>query len=69
MNVDHGSERGRTRPGPAPGLDITTVTALVAAATAAPSLHNAQPWRFRHAAGSRTLELRADLDRRMPRFD
>jgi len=53
----------------APPLDTTTVTALVAAATAAPSLHNAQPWRFRHVSGSRTLELRADLDRAMPKAD
>lgn len=54
---------------PARPLDTTTVSGLVASATAAPSLHNAQPWRFRHISGSRTLELRADLDRSMPRAD
>ncbi|MGW2238268.1 Acg family FMN-binding oxidoreductase [Streptomyces sp. NPDC001759] len=69
MNGNHGSEPGRTHPGLARPLDTTTVTALVAAATAAPSLHNAQPWRFRHVAGGSTLELRADLERTMPRFD
>jgi nitroreductase len=50
-------------------LDTTDVTALVSAATAAPSLHNAQPWRFRYHSGSRTFELWADLDRAMPRTD
>ncbi|MFJ9898285.1 Acg family FMN-binding oxidoreductase [Streptomyces sp. NPDC091280] len=50
-------------------LDTRTVTALVTAATAAPSLHNAQPWRFRCLTRTRTLELRADLDRAMPRTD
>ncbi|MFJ9012121.1 hypothetical protein [Streptomyces canus] len=50
-------------------LDERTVTALVTAATAAPSLHNAQPWQFRWRSGSHTLELRADLGRAMPRTD
>jgi nitroreductase len=54
---------------PARPLDETIVAALVTAATAAPSLHNAQPWRFRYLSGSRTLELRPDLDRAMPRTD
>ncbi|MEV6944373.1 nitroreductase family protein [Streptomyces sp. NPDC051172] len=50
-------------------LDTTNVTALVAAATAAPSLHNAQPWRFRHHTKVGTVELRADFERAMPRTD
>jgi nitroreductase len=50
-------------------LDGRTVTALVAAATAAPSMHNAQPWRFRFVADERLLQLRADLERAMPRSD
>ncbi|MET7479305.1 nitroreductase family protein [Streptomyces sp. NPDC005648] len=54
---------------PARPLDTTTVMALVASATSAPSLHNAQPWRFRHIRGSGTLELLADLDRAMERAD
>lgn len=54
---------------PVPPLDTTTVTALVAAATAAPSMHNAQPWRFRFLRDSQTVELRADPARAMPRTD
>ncbi|MFE4665757.1 hypothetical protein ACFRI7_07550 [Streptomyces sp. NPDC056716] len=40
-----------------PPLDPTTVTALVRAATAAPSLHNAQPWTFCHPPGTGVLRL------------
>ncbi|MES5819813.1 nitroreductase [Streptomyces sp. RG80] len=47
----------------------THATALIAAATAAPSLHNSQPWRFRYRGADRSVELRADLDRAMPRTD
>lgn len=54
---------------PAQPLDTRNVEAVVAAATAAPSMHNAQPWRFRHQRGSDTLELRADLERAMPHTD
>ncbi|MFE9095924.1 Acg family FMN-binding oxidoreductase [Streptomyces sp. NPDC007264] len=54
---------------PAPPLDTTTVTDLVAAATAAPSMHNAQPWRFRFSTRTRTFELRPDLERAMPHTD
>jgi hypothetical protein len=50
-------------------LDITTVTDLVTAATAAPSLHNAQPWHWRHRTATGTFELRPDLSRAMPRTD
>ncbi|MFF5187682.1 Acg family FMN-binding oxidoreductase [Streptomyces sp. NPDC000345] len=50
-------------------LDTTTVTALVEDATAAPSMHNAQPWRFRFLRGDGTVEVYADLDRAMPRAD
>ncbi|SOD60568.1 hypothetical protein SAMN06297387_102174 [Streptomyces zhaozhouensis] len=46
-----------------------TVTRLVEAATAAPSLHNAQPWRFRYAADGGVLELRAAMDRCLPHSD
>jgi len=46
-----------------------TVTALVHDATAAPSLHNAQPWRFRCFLSSRILHLRADPQRAVPRTD
>ncbi|MFE9017943.1 Acg family FMN-binding oxidoreductase [Streptomyces sp. NPDC007808] len=50
-------------------LDEKTVTLLVAEATAAPSMHNAQPWRFRHLSSERVLLLRADPGRAMPRSD
>ncbi|GAB2784158.1 nitroreductase [Streptomyces chlorus] len=45
------------------------VTALVHDAVAAPSMHNAQPWRFRYLRRSRTFEVRADFGRAMPHSD
>ncbi|MEU0471867.1 Acg family FMN-binding oxidoreductase [Streptomyces olivaceus] len=50
-------------------LDRQTVTTLVAEATTAPSMHNAQPWRFRFLAAERVVLLRADPGRAMPRSD
>ncbi|WP_155056037.1 Acg family FMN-binding oxidoreductase [Streptomyces blattellae] len=50
-------------------LDTRTLTTLVTAATAAPSLHNAQPWRFRWLSADGTFELHPDLSRAMPRTD
>ncbi|MGV9224501.1 Acg family FMN-binding oxidoreductase [Streptomyces albogriseolus] len=50
-------------------LDEKTVTTLVAEATLAPSMHNAQPWRFRFLTGERLLLLHADPERAMPRSD
>ena len=50
-------------------LDATGAAELVQAATAAPSMHNAQPWRFRCHLARRTVEMRADLDRAMPAAD
>ncbi|MGW4320440.1 Acg family FMN-binding oxidoreductase [Streptomyces sp. NPDC004684] len=50
-------------------LDVGTVTALVADATTAPSMHNAQPWRFRYLTGPRVLRLYADPERAMRRTD
>jgi hypothetical protein len=41
-------------------METATVKRLVAAAVAAPSIHNTQPWRFRWDAVCRTLEVRAD---------
>ncbi|WP_425443808.1 Acg family FMN-binding oxidoreductase [Streptomyces aidingensis] len=46
-----------------------TARSLVRAATAAPSMHNAQPWRFRLLRASGTIELRADLGRVLPHTD
>ncbi|MGW7708465.1 Acg family FMN-binding oxidoreductase [Streptomyces sp. NPDC054771] len=50
-------------------LTAAVVTELVADATAAPSMHNAQPWLFRYGQRSRTLALRADFERRIPEAD
>lgn len=50
-------------------LTRETATALVHDATAAPSLHNAQPWRFRCFLGSRTLHVRLDPQRAVPHTD
>ncbi|GAA3073642.1 hypothetical protein [Streptomyces glomeratus] len=49
--------------------DAKTVAGLVAGAVAAPSMHNAQPWRFRFVVSERVLLLFADLERAVPRFD
>ncbi|MFJ2242884.1 Acg family FMN-binding oxidoreductase [Streptomyces sp. NPDC086796] len=54
---------------PAQPLDDTTLKTLVADAIAAPSMHNAQPWRFRYRHADRTLALRAESDREMPEAD
>ncbi|MDT0308685.1 nitroreductase, partial [Streptomyces sp. DSM 44917] len=58
-----------TPPTPAAVPDADTVTALVTAATSAPSLHNAQPWRFHYHRESGALRLRAALDRALPHSD
>lgn len=50
-------------------LDVNVVTALVADAAAAPSLHNAQPWTFRYMRDIGVLRLYADLERTLPRTD
>jgi hypothetical protein len=53
----------------APTLDTLAVTTLIEDATAAPSLHNAQPWKFRFHRGSGILRLYADLGRELPKTD
>lgn len=40
-------------------LDASTLETLVAAAVAAPSIHNSQPWRFRLDPDDTALEIRA----------
>jgi hypothetical protein len=52
-----------------PLLDAKAVTALVTDATAAPSMHNAQPWRFRFLFNSHLFEVYADWERAMPQTD
>ncbi|MFE2810395.1 Acg family FMN-binding oxidoreductase [Streptomyces nigra] len=43
--------------------------ALVRDAVAAPSMHNAQPWRFRYLRRARTFDVLADFERAMPHSD
>ncbi|WP_265563636.1 Acg family FMN-binding oxidoreductase [Streptomyces hygroscopicus] len=52
-----------------PPLETTAVTAFVEDATAAPSLHNAQPWKFRFLRDRGILQLYADLERTLPQTD
>ncbi|MFF3872885.1 Acg family FMN-binding oxidoreductase [Streptomyces sp. NPDC001978] len=52
-----------------PLLDVPAVTAFVADAAAAPSLHNAQPWKFRFVRDTGILRLYADPERTLPRTD
>ena len=54
---------------PVHALDTKTVTALVEDAAAAPSMHNAQPWRFRFRRGDGAFHVHADLGRAMPSTD
>ncbi|MFG2295856.1 Acg family FMN-binding oxidoreductase [Streptomyces sp. NPDC048603] len=50
-------------------LDPDTVARLVGDAVTAPSMHNAQPWRFVHRAGGNVIELHGDPERAMTRTD
>ncbi|WCE01711.1 nitroreductase family protein [Streptomyces sp. HUAS 31] len=45
------------------------VAALIHDATAAPSMHNAQPWQFRYHRSRHTFEVRADFERGTPHSD
>ncbi|MFI8434729.1 Acg family FMN-binding oxidoreductase [Streptomyces sp. NPDC079020] len=45
------------------------VTSLVEDAITAPSMHNAQPWKFVHRTGTGVIELHGDPLRRMPQED
>ncbi|MFF9689443.1 Acg family FMN-binding oxidoreductase [Streptomyces sp. NPDC014623] len=49
--------------------DVVSVTAWVDDATKAPSMHNAQPWKFRYVPALNVLRLHMDTDRSMPRTD
>ncbi|MFE2374529.1 Acg family FMN-binding oxidoreductase [Streptomyces sp. NPDC059398] len=49
--------------------DEVAAAHLVLDATAAPSMHNAQPWRFRYAPSTGTFSLFADTARAMPHAD
>ncbi len=61
------SSRGSSRPAVTEQLSGQLVGELLAAATAAPSIHNTQPWRF--AVRGDTIELRADPERMLPVID
>lgn len=50
-------------------LEDSQVRALANAAAAAPSLYNAQPWRFRYSRGASTLRVYADPGRATPEAD
>lgn len=50
-------------------LNRQLVTSLVEDAVTAPSMHNAQPWRFVHRTDAGTVELHGDPARAMPRED
>ncbi|MBT2430227.1 hypothetical protein J7F02_32715 [Streptomyces sp. ISL-112] len=47
-------------------IDATAVRTLLAAAVAAPSIHNTQPWRFGLDADNGSVEVRAAVGRRLP---
>ncbi|MEU0669402.1 nitroreductase [Streptomyces lavendulocolor] len=56
-------------PAPVPVPDVESLTSWVADAVAAPSMHNAQPWLFRHRRSAGELVLRMDPGRTMPETD
>ncbi|MER0243995.1 nitroreductase family protein [Streptomyces sp. HSW2009] len=50
-------------------LSAQLVADVVADATTAPSLHNAQPWRFAYRTAERTFRVSRDPERAMPHLD
>ncbi|MDQ0834321.1 hypothetical protein QF032_006165 [Streptomyces achromogenes] len=50
-------------------LDAATVESLLAAAVAAPSIHNTQPWRFRLDPDHQVLEVHSTPERTLPLAD
>ncbi|RKN04224.1 Acg family FMN-binding oxidoreductase [Streptomyces radicis] len=50
-------------------IDAAALTTLLSAASAAPSIHNTQPWRYRLVPDTLTLEVRAARERALPHAD
>lgn len=50
-------------------LNAAILEKLIAAAVAAPSLHNTQPWRYRLDPGTSTIEVRAATERTLRHTD
>lgn len=50
-------------------IDAGVLETLMAAAVAAPSIHNTQPWRFGLQAATRSIEVRVDSRRALPLAD
>ncbi|MCF4136209.1 nitroreductase family protein [Streptomyces sp. Tue 6430] len=50
-------------------LDVPVLERLFAAAAAAPSVHNTQPWHFRYVPETRTVEIRAATERGLRHLD
>jgi hypothetical protein len=50
-------------------LDAATLEQLIAAAVAAPSMHNTQPWRYRLDPHTSTVEVRAATERALRHAD
>ncbi|MYU16126.1 DUF1918 domain-containing protein [Streptomyces sp. SID8361] len=76
--IAHGPEEPREAAGQrvsaaarrgARSLSEAVIMALVQDATAAPSMHNAQPWRFQYLRRRRVFHLRADLRGALPHSD
>ncbi|MDB1087340.1 hypothetical protein PJ985_07150 [Streptomyces sp. ACA25] len=54
---------------PVPTLDTEAQETLLAAAAAAPSVHNTQPWRFRFNSRERSVDIFAVWERALPETD
>jgi len=67
--MTQGGTRGSPRSAEPAGLSPETIDQLLRAATAAPSMHNTQPWQFRVRPGRCTIELFADQARQLPHSD
>jgi nitroreductase len=67
--VEQDKAQDTERPAGRRALSPRVVTSLLAAAVAAPSMHNTQPWRFRARRYAHVIELYADPARALPHSD